>query len=269
MIAWFRAVLGYLVFFFLIAPPAALHIYAMWLACNILGIPAARRRAFAGSWLSWWGMVTHRVSFWCLGVTTNFENPISGRFILGAPAIVIVNHRKTLDTLVVMALLRHIGITQVRWVMKNQLRNGAFFIGHACAMMEAAFVGRTGSKDDIENIIRCAEKAKTDRASMVIFPEGTRFTEARRIAGFRHVLAPKVGGFLALRKVLPTDPILSVTIHWEDKDGREMFDSHKIVGMRLRVSSRYIAPDEAARTGFLEEEWHRKDDELAANTRPK
>lgn len=257
-----RLVLAFIVFT-LLSIPASIHLYSVWLACAIARKPAARRR-LGGLWRGWWADQSVKAMFFCLGVDSSFELPSIPESARHRPFLVISNHRKSLDILILAALMRRLGRPCTRWVLKKQLRHRALYIGHSCIMTECAFVGRDGDARDIADIVRSARVAREDGASVVLFPEGTRFTGRKRRGGYAQVLPPKYGGFLALKDVLPDYPVLSVTLHWEDKEGHTMFDSHTIVGMRLRVACELHDPAVSAREAWLEMEWRRKDQELVA-----
>lgn len=258
----FRLCLAFVVFT-AYSIPAAAHLYGIWLVTWIFRAPAARRR-WAGAWRGWWGDQALKAVCFCLDIRVDFDLPEETAATRGMPMLVIANHRKTLDILILATLMRRCGRPQARWVLKRQLRHRALYIGHSCIMTECAFVGREGDVRDLAEIDRCARRAREDGASVILFPEGTRFAARRRRDGFSQVLPPKRGGFAVLREALPDYPILSVTLHWEGKDGRTMFDSHSAVGTRLRVTCRVIPPEAVVGDAWLEGEWREKDRELSA-----
>lgn len=258
-----RFVLTFLVFV-IYSVPAALHLYGVWLFFALFAAPATRRR-LAGEWRGWWADQALKMVTFLLGTRIRFEFP-EEVVTRGRPVIVVSNHVHTMDILIIAAMLRRMGRPQSRWVLKQGLKHGALFIGHSCIMTECAFVGRRGEAADLAEVRRCARTAGEDGASVVIFPEGTRFAERKRSRGFERVLAPKRGGFDAIREELPGRHVLSVTISFEGRDGATMFDAHAFSGKDVRVRCELHAPESVAAPGWIDEEWRRMDRRLARRT---
>ncbi len=180
--------------------------------------------------------------------------------------IVVSNHQHTLDILLLYEVLRRAHQRDLRWVIKRELAR-APVVGYAVRSIGCAVVSRTGSLDDLREIERCAKTADADGGSVIIFPEGTRWTPKRgEDSPFRHLLPPKRRGFLALRKEMPRAPVLSVTVRWErfGAAGKTMYHLASLFGQTLRVAVRLVPAEEASLPGWLEREWTRKDEELAA-----
>ena len=252
-----------LLFFVLYSIPAMIHLYSVWLLCTLFTSAATRRR-LAGEWRGWWADKALKMVGFLLDTRVRFELP-PGFEGLDGPVIVVSNHVHTMDILIIAAMLKRLGRPQSRWVLKKPLRHRALFVGHSCIMTECAFVGRDGDANDIAEVARCARTTGEDRASIVIFPEGTRFTAKKRSGGFMRLLAPKRGGFSAIREALPDYPVLSVTISFAGRDGATMFDAHAFSGKDVLVRCELHAPDAAAGPDWLHEEWRRKDQQLSAH----
>lgn len=262
MIGRVRLALAMLVFA-LMSVPAAAHLYGGWLLRAAARVPPARRRRFAAEWRARWGDASLKAVSAALGVRVDFRVPEAVLADPAAPVIVVANHRKTLDILVITALLRRIGRPPVEWVLKKELKHRALFLGHSCLMSGSAFVGRDGNVDDLLAVARAAHRANASGTGIVIFPEGTRYASRKKVlgGGYERVLPPKRGGFDMLRASLPDYPVLSVTIDWQG-GGATALDSHALSGTRAVVTCALHAPEEAASLGWLESEWRRKDAEL-------
>lgn len=261
MVARARLVLAMLVFA-LMSVPAALHLYGGWALRAALRRPPALRRRFAAEWRAWWGDRSLKAVSLALGVRVDFRIPPEAMAGAAAPVIVVANHRKTLDILVLTALLRRMGRPPVEWVLKKQLKHGALFLGHSCLMSGSAFVGRDGTEDDLLAVARAAHRAGASGVGIVIFPEGTRYSARKLRDGFSRVLPPRRGGFDMIRASLPDYPVLSVTIDWQDAPGATALDSHTLAGSTAVVTCELHPPQAVAGRGWLDSEWRRKDDAL-------
>lgn len=180
------------------------------------------------------------------------------------PLIIIANHRSFLDIAVVMAYLRRMEHYNIRWVLKRNLRY-APFMGASCKTTGCAFVARDKSGQDKDVIVReCAISALEDGASVIMFPEGTRFTP-RKARRHSQVLSPRSGGFKVLREVLPGYRVLSLTIRWGSAgDCSSLLRSAKIFGAGLRVSGEIHDLSGADPEAWLNREWERKNAALSS-----
>lgn len=261
MLARARLVLACAVFA-LYSVPAAAHLYGGWFLRFLARVPAPRRRRFAAEWRAWWGDQAFAAVSAALGMRVEFR---VSKEVLAAPEmplVVVANHRKTLDILVITALVRRLGRPPVEWVMKKQLRHRAAFLGHSCIMSGSAFVGRDGNVSDLLAVAHAAARAQESGSGIVIFPEGTRFTERKLKDSFVRVLPPRQGGFDMIRASLPTYPVLSVTIDWRGRDGATALASHTLAGATVVVTCALHAPEAVSAAGWLMDEWRRKDIEL-------
>lgn len=239
------------------------QLYAMlfWQAVTRVE-PGERRRAIA-RWQSWWGTLSFGVVSRILGIRADFRPTVGGDGWDG-PCIVIANHGSSLDIIVLFALMARLGRTDLRWILKRQLLYVPA-IGRACRETGCGYVTRGGDSGDLDRVRHCAKVARADRASVVIFPEGTRYVSPKRDSGYANVLPPKVGGVLALRYELPDYPVLSVTIRWGAPRGATtVLDGASYVGRTVTVESA-LRDDVDSRTiaEWLTREWRRKDAALA------
>lgn len=129
-----------------------------------------------------------------------------GRIERGRTYILVANHQSWLDIPVLAALL-HGRSAFPRFFLKRELI-WVPIIGVACWAMEFPFMKRHSreavarnpelAREDLEVTRRACQRFARHPATIVNFLEGTRFTEAKRIARgspYRHLLRPKAGGF--------------------------------------------------------------------------
>ncbi len=240
------------------------QLYAMLAWHRLAAVPPVRRRKAVARWQSRWGRRSFAAVRAVLGIRTRFTCRGAGPAGTPGPYIVVANHRSTFDILVLIAFLGEMGCDDLRWILKRQLFL-APAVGRSCRETRCAYVARGGDPADMLRVRRCAATARHDDACVVIFPEGTRFAAPKHGSGLSHVLPPKVGGVVALRKELPDFPVLSVTIRWTGgPEGRTVLDGEGFVGKTV-VAEAEVRTDIDDRTvvDWLHEEWRRKDRLLA------
>lgn len=119
--------------------------------------------------------------------------------------LLISNHQSWIDILVLFDLL-HTRTPFPRFFLKWELMYVPV-IGIACWAMDFPFMRRHGKEalqanpelrnQDLETTRRACELYKTEPVTVINFLEGTRFTEAKRVARqspYRHLLRPKAAG---------------------------------------------------------------------------
>jgi 1-acyl-sn-glycerol-3-phosphate acyltransferase len=266
IIAKLRGALALAAFVFVLLLVATPQLYALLAWHRLAGVQPHRRRKSVARWQSAWGVRFFGMISAIMGVRADFRIPPEAA--CDRPVIVVSNHRSSIDILVLFAVLARSGRTDLRWIIKRQL----FFapaIGRSCRETGCAYVARGGDPGDISRVRICAARAHHDDACVMIFPEGTRFTAPRPGSGLAHVLPPKVGGVLALRRSLPDYPVLSVTIRWTGgPEGRTMFDGESFVGKSVVAEcALHTDLDDRVIASWLQEEWRRKDRVIAACAR--
>jgi len=261
-ISRFRAVFAivlYLLFAALVAVPwlAVLRLRVMLSGAS----PSVRRSTFA-TWMMGMAATAFRIMRPVLGVRARFD-------LLGPRAIggylVLANHRSSFDIPIIAEFLRRNGLRDARWVLKAELQETPV-VGTVCRESGCAFVGRTGSAEDLRRVEYTGIMAAEDGANVVIFPEGTVFSTAKRKPGYTNVLPPKAGGVSVLRRVLSQNRVLVLSINWtEVVDGRNMWKAHEYVGKILEVRAKVLTPAEARHDDvrrWLEREWKALDSSL-------
>ncbi len=184
----------------------------------------------------------------------------------GRPAIIMANHLGAFDLLLMWGVAVQSGRSNNRLVIKRSI----LFIpivGQLAWLTGAIPLKRNRDPNDRRAIAEGARKAIAEKASVPIFPEGTRFTGAIGGSGYRHLLPPKIGGFKNLRRELPDYPVLDITASWYPPlppgSGTTVLDSLKLYGRDLRITGHLFNADQIDEN-WLEKRWHEKDDELAS-----
>ncbi len=235
---------------------------AMFLFCTVSGASASRRRSRTSHRIAVWGDRVFRLACFVLRIETEFR--FSGQEPDGA-LIAISNHQSTLDAFSVLAVLRRLRRDNTCWIVKEEIR-WAPVINVMAFASGCIFVKRRRDPRDYRRIADGAKRIREDRAILVLFPEGTRFTRPKDGYGFSHVLPPKRGGFEHARKLLPDAAILSITQAWSEGaigngHGKTMWDVASLYRKRLVLHAQFFAPEEvAADADWLTHDFIRKDD---------
>lgn len=131
------------------------------------------------------------------------------------PVVVLFRHASIIDNLLPYAFITGVGGPRLRWILKNELlTDPALDIGGH--RMPNYFVDRASADPEAErSAIRALASDLGPDEGVLIFPEGTRFSESRRkralerlreadpelyrqARSWRRVLPPRRGGVLAL-----------------------------------------------------------------------
>lgn len=131
----------------------------------------------------------------------------------GKNYLLIANHQSWADILVLCDVF-HGRIPFPRFFMKQQLKYVPI-IGQVCWAMDMPFMKRHSRAaiaanpalrgEDLDATRRACEVYKTEPVTVVNFIEGTRFSEAKRIAHqspYRHLLRPKAAGLAFTLKAM-------------------------------------------------------------------
>jgi 1-acyl-sn-glycerol-3-phosphate acyltransferase len=202
--------------------------------------------------------------------------------ILPGPFLLLSRHASIIDTLLpAIYVVRPFGI-KLRYVLKKELLlDPAIDIGGNRLPNHFVDRGSTDSEAERMAITTLAERLNADDA-VLIFPEGTRFTEEKRIryteklkdqpghvgriaGGLRQVLPPKPGGTLALLEASDADVVVLMHRGLEGfariKDiwAGDLVDS--TIFIQFRRVARTEIPDEAPqRVDWLFDQWASVDD---------
>ena len=120
--------------------------------------------------------------------------------------LVIANHQSWSDIIIILFVLNH-RAAPLKFFMKKELAWQLPIIGLACKAIGFPMLSRH-SKDAIKknpelknkdkaSTIQACQSVKKHPSSLIIFPEGSRFTEkkkAKQQSPYQHLLKPKAGG---------------------------------------------------------------------------
>ncbi len=155
----------------------------------------------------------------------------------GAQHVIVPNHRTALDHVLIYVATREVGITDLRWVLKALMRKVPI-IGWLCSMHGSAFLSRSKDPKDVDRLARTGRLAEKDGASVIIYPEGTRFRGRRREGHhFAHLHDPKSLGFETLCDQMPGTKVLALTIDWNGlgEEGTTIMEGSSFLGRNVRL----------------------------------
>lgn len=265
---------------------------AWYLLCEIAGVAAAfwlwlvrrNRVDYASSNFAlqrWWA----RSLFWGIEQFLGLRLEARGaECAASGPLFVFPRHVTTLDTLIPTLLVSVPFGIHLRVVMKRELLWDPCLdiVGHR---LRNAFVQREGGdrEAEVERVRRLAVDLGRHEG-VLLYPEGTRFTRAKRerviaslhakgddagagrAASYQDVLPPRYGGVLALLEARPDVDVVFLC-HTGLEHVRSLTDLWRgglrglTVEARLwRVPAAEIPSGREARKAWLAEQWHRVDE---------
>jgi 1-acyl-sn-glycerol-3-phosphate acyltransferase len=199
------------------------------------------------------------------------------------PVLVFMRHASIADTMLPNALVTRRRGIKLRYVLKRELlADPALDI--AGSRLINYFVDRRSddSRLEIERVRELSDGLAEDEG-VIIYPEGTRFTEAKRARvlerlrrrdpdlavraeQLEHVLPPQLGGSLALLDSLtPADVVIMAHVGLDGlAEVKDIWDG-EMVGRTIRVAFWRIPFDEVptdreGRVGWLFAQWKRVDE---------
>jgi 1-acyl-sn-glycerol-3-phosphate acyltransferase len=233
-------------------------------------------------WLNW-NLNTVRVVF-RLGFTADGAGEVPP-----APVLVLSRHASLIDTLLPGRYVTEPFGIRLRYVLKSELlMDPALDI--AGNRLPNVFVDRGGDTDREIAAIRDLATAMPDGEGLLIYPEGTRYSEAKRVkftdkmaqrgdaigqvaSGYQAVLPPRPAGALAMLGARPLDVV--VIAHRGLEGFAEIRDiwSGGLVGSAVqvrfwRIPSSEIPADDADRRLWLFTTWADVDAWVAAEGDP-
>jgi 1-acyl-sn-glycerol-3-phosphate acyltransferase len=213
----------------------------------------------------------------------------AGEDALGpGPILLLLRHASVADTLLPAVLVSSRTGRRLRYVMKREL------LWDPCLdvvgqRLPNAFV-RRGTGDAAETaLVRELATGLADDEGILLYPEGTRWTPARRRAvidrlarsadpklleraqALQWLLPPRLGGVLALLESAPEADVV-IGVHTGFEGVRSLADvwNGALVGRRIRVRFERIAAavvpaEREARVDWIFDQWSRLDAWLEAN----
>jgi len=257
-----------------------------WVAGVLTGRERERRLDFRFE--AWWASVMWRAAIWLFGMNVVVEG---GDALGGGPIVFMSRHASLLDVLLPVIFLSGQYGLALRYVAKRELLWDPFvdIVGHR---VPSVFV-RRDSRDHAREIQLVDELASDlgRHDGVVIFPEGTRFTEAKRRrilaklegtdeAAFAHasrlknLLPAHAGGPLGvLEHAKRADVIFCAHTGLEGANHLRDLRAGSLIGATVyvrfwRVPASEIPSDAAARLMWLRAWWERLDAWIEAHRRP-
>ncbi len=264
----------------------------LYLGCEVAGILAAFGLWLATPWLSRERSATahYRLQAWWAGTLLEGACRLYGMTLASegdealaeGPVLVFARHASLGDTVLPAVMAARRGL-RLRYVIKRELLIDPCLdiVGHR---IPNVFV-RRGSEDSAREIAAVARLAEDLSSSdgILIYPEGTRFSEAKRdrilekmaasgdaqrlawARAQRHVLPPRLGGPLALLDAAPdADVVFCAHVGFEGASHFSRLAGGDLVGRTIRlrwwrVPRSEIPKDQAGRIAWLFESWGRVD----------
>lgn len=191
--------------------------------------------------------------------------------------LVLANHRSWTDILLVQSVLTHRGPI-VNFLVKRELIFVPI-IGLIMWAFEFPMLRRrslpteneyTRRLSDRQAVLEACTVVQESPAALLIFPEGTRFTELKRQRAdteFQHLLPPRPGGFTTAFGALSEDlsGVIDLTLILPKSISFWTFLSGRI--RDLRIDARFFEPAELPEsedelTAWIVERWQDKDRRL-------
>lgn len=234
---------------------------------------------------AWWAGVMWRAATWLFGMHVVVE----GEDALGnGPLVLMARHVSLLDVLLPVIFLSGKYGVALRYVAKRELLWDPFIdvVGHR---VPSAFVRRDAR--DHARQVQLVDALASDLGlhdGVVIFPEGTRFTEAKRkrilaslegtdeaasahATRLKHLLPPHAGGPLGvLERAKGADVIFCAHTGLEGASHLRDLRAGSLLGATVhvhfwRVPASEIPGDDAARLTWLRAWWERLDGWIEAH----
>lgn len=258
----------------------------IWLRC--LGAPRAIFTAQNLRLQRWWTTTLRRGAFRIFSLETSVTGE---EHCDRGPVIALFRHASVADTLLPMMLIGTPHAIALRWVLKVEL------LWDPCmdvvgSRLRNCFVSRMPetSRRDV-HAVGDLMRDLGPRDGVVIYPEGTRFTAAKRrrlleklaesgdedalasAASFEHVLPPRLGGALALLEANTAGADVLFCAHTGLESIATFADlwNGRVIGERVRIAVwrvpfESIPISRAERIDWLLAEWQKVDAFVAAQS---
>jgi 1-acyl-sn-glycerol-3-phosphate acyltransferase len=236
-------------------------------------LPLASVTHFCESATEWIYRAAVRFDTLWLRDVLGLEMRIEGELGKLRSGVIVSNHRSWLDILLLQWLITHDGPI-IKFLVKKELI-WVPIVGWICLAMNFPRLNRSRivaeREADYERIREASLELRDVSGALLVFAEGTRFTEKKRLeqgSPYRALLVPKVGGLRIMKENLPGDtPIVDVTLGYPadaQSFWRGLSGSLDHVAVRVRRSS--LADVEDVRA-WLDARWKEKDRWLETNRR--
>jgi 1-acyl-sn-glycerol-3-phosphate acyltransferase len=203
------------------------------------------------------------------------------------PYLLFVRHSSIADTLLAGALVANPHRNLFRYVLKKELLSDPCLDIVGCRLPNV-FVDRQAKDKAFElDAIKTLTVGLTQREAVLIYPEGTRFSESKLkraqkslrakgqpdladlSEGFTHVLPPRTSGTLALLEGAPgLDVVILEHTGFEGSASWSSFVNGDLIGNTLRIRLRRIPAEDIPthnREQWLFREWQKVDEWVGQN----
>jgi 1-acyl-sn-glycerol-3-phosphate acyltransferase len=250
----------------------------LWVWKRILPVDAERWTDLHFRLEAWWGTTLFQAAVRLFGLRLEVESDADlGR----GPYLLILRHASTVDTLLASALVSRPDGLRLRYVLKQELLRDPCLdiVGHR---LPNVFVDRFA--DESAQEIRRVQALARDlgpRDGILIYPEGTRFSEKKRqrvlerfnqkgdakmleyARSLDFVLPPRPGGMFGLLEAAPEADVV-VCAHTGFEGAASLAQIwqgallHQVIRVQFRRIPRNEIPTERdARIAWILEEWQR------------
>ena len=256
--------------------------FALWLAAGPWTGASSRERYLRGNLAlqKWWGGALFAAGQRLFSLRVEIEGLACAA---RGPYLFLLRHASTADTVLPVVFVSRPFDVAFRYVLKRELLWDPCLdlVGNR---LPNAFVRRgSGESENEVRLVQRLLEGLEGQSAVLIYPEGTRFTPAKRAAllerleargesgraerarGFRHVLPPRRGGTLGLLARNPgVDVVFCAHTGFEGaRSFREFLDGSlvgAVVRMRLwRIPFAEIPREPAAAAAWLDGQWSEVD----------
>ncbi len=152
------------------------------------------------------------------------QGDVLGKMATTDCPVILCNHRSWFDVFLLQTLVCHRGPI-LTFLIKSELV-WVPVLGWVCLALDFPRLKRKGDetsrRSDLEVVRSVSAQLTSSPGALLIFPEGTRFTESKRDSlgsPYELLLAPRPGGFNAILSSIPKDTrIVDITIRYQRGD---------------------------------------------------
>lgn len=259
---------------------------SLWVALNLLiglcllipvaVISALMPFAMARRWCYFLTQKIYRTavrvnSFWMKRIV-GIELVVKGEPRIHPNAVIICNHQSWFDIPVIQDVVTSRGPI-VKFLIKRELL-WVPIIGWICLALRLPTLGRSKKTDtrkrDKAIIQNTSNSHANEPGALLIFPEGTRFTEKKRVAQsapYDNLLKPKSGGLKLIKEHVNADvELVDMTIDYHRKNVSIWKCLHGNPSVITITLKHFKIGDIKNVSSWLNERWKEKDSILSATT---
>ena len=202
---------------FWLIPLLVLTLFRPFLSANVIGGAYARLIAFI------YKGAAALDSFWMLRVI-GVDLRVTGEMPAHTAPIVLANHQTWFDIPILQEVVCSSGPI-LKFMIKRELA-WVPIIGWICLALNFPRLhrgkGGTSTSSDYDRVRDASVELSSEPGALLIFPEGTRFTNAKhdkQASPYEHLLRPRAGGLRILHESAPPDtPVVDITIIYSNPE---------------------------------------------------